>query len=611
MLSSEKAWGWVVGWLAGMLALPSLALANGGDDHGAAVRTVDPGIDVHRVEVASSRFELVLRWPHADAGETLSFEAFISDFETNAPVDGAAVELRLAGAESPKLALRAAGRGRYVGEIASPSTGLYAMTMVVTLPDGGDVLVADGLELGPHADAAHGDEADHESSLPWGFWAGLGGVLLVGLVLLGLAASRARRASERAGHTTLALVLAGLLGLADTQAARAHGGDDHGAPATPGTTVAGAGGAVMLPKEAQNLLGLLTSKVERKTVTPRLTVTGMVTVPPGRDREILAPMNGTLEPVGELALGLRVEAGQVLYVMTVLPDAGERASLLAEQARERASLPGHQARVKQGQRALTRAKALNANDQAIAERDVEVAEAELAEAKSRLEASRAAIAALSSEGEGSALRLELKSPIAGEIAALHVTAGQVTADVPLVRIIDRSELLVAASVVETDLVRLSLNGRAEVRTAAGVMPARHVFTGPVVDPVKRTVDVLYALDPTGLPGSPDSPDSSGSPGSKAAMKGAAPLWLNQFVTLALPSGLAAMRLAVPEAALVDVDGRPVVWVKLSAETFAPVGVRVVAREGGLVAVEGELAVGDRVVTSGTSHLRGARAAGSK
>jgi len=597
-----------------MLALPSLALAHGGEDHGAAVRTVDTGIEVHRVEVASSRFELVLRWPHADAGETLSFEAFISDFETNAPVDGAAVELRLAGAESPKLALLAAGRGRYMGEIASPSAGLYAMTMIVTLPDGGDVLVADGLELGPHADAAHGDEAAHESGLPWGFWAGLGGVLLVGLFLLGLAASRAsraRRASERAGHTTLALVLAGLVGLADTQAARAHGGDDHGAPATPGTTVASAGGAVMLPKEAQNLLGLLTSKVERKTVTPRLTVTGMVTVPPGQDREILAPMNGTLEPVGELALGLRVEAGQVLYVMTVLPDAGERASLLAEQARERASLPGHQARVKQGQKALTRAKALNANDQAVAVRDVEVAEAELAEARSRLEASRAAIAALSFEGEGSALRLELKSPIDGEIAALHVVAGQVTADVPLVRVIDRSELLVAASVIETDLLRLSLNGRAEVRTAAGVVSARHVFTGPAVDPVKRTVDVLYALDsidPIDPIDSPGSPDSSGS---KAAMKGAAPLWLNQFVTLALPSGLAAMRLVVPEAALVDVDGRPVVWVKLSAETFAPVGVRVVAREGGLVAVEGELAVGDRVVTSGTSYLRGARAAGSK
>jgi RND family efflux transporter MFP subunit len=298
-------------------------------------------------------------------------------------------------------------------------------------------------------------------------------------------------------------------------------------------------------------------------------------------------MNGTLEPVGALALGLRVEAGQVLYVMTVLPDAGDRASLLAEQAREKASLAGLQARVKQAQKTLTRAKALNANDQLIATREVEAAEAELAEAKSRLEASRAAIAALSFEGEGSALRVEVKSPIAGEIAALHVMAGQVTSDLPLIRVIDRSELLVAARVVETDLIRLSLAGRAEVRTDGGILPARHVFTGPAVDPVKRTVDVLYAVE------------------------GQTALWLNQFVTLALPSGLAASGLAVPQSALVDIDGRPVVWVKRSAETFAPVGVRVVANEGGFVAVEGELAVGDRVVTSGMSFLRGARPAGPK
>ncbi len=580
--SVNKAAARLAALVAGLFVFPALSLAHGGEDHGATVRTVDPGVEVHRVEVVSSRYELVLRWPHADSGEALIFEAFISDFETNAPIEGGAVELRLEGAESPRLALKAAGRGRYLGEIVSPSAGRYAMTLILTLPDGGDVFVADGLELGPHADA-HPEEP-HEPELPWVFWAGIGGLLVVGLVLLGIAA---KRGSRRAGQAALAVVMTGLFGLSARDAARAHGGDDHGAPATPGTTIASPGGTVELPKEAQNLLGLLTKKVERRTVTPRLTVTGMVTVPAGRDREVLAPMNGTLEPVGALALGQRIEAGQVLYVMAVLPDAGDRASLLAEQAREKASLSGHQARVKQAQKALTRAKALNANDQVIATREVEVAEAELAEAKSRLEASRAAIAALSFEGEGSALRVEVRSPIAGEIAALHVMAGQVTADLPLVRVIDRSELLVAASVVETDLMRLSLEGRAEVRTEAGVVSARHVFTGPAVDPVKRTVDVLYAVE------------------------GKGPLWLNQFVTLALPSGLAASRLAVPESALVDIDGRPVVWVKRSAETFAPVGVKVIANEGGYVAVEGGLAVGDRVVTSGMSFLRGARPAGSK
>jgi hypothetical protein len=215
----NKAWARLVGLVMGVLALPSLALAHGGDDHGAALRTVEPGVEVHRVEVSSSRYELVLRWPHADAGEPLSFEAFISDFETNAPVDGAAVELRLVGVESPQAMLHAAGRGRYLGETVSPSAGRYAMTMVVTLSNGGDVFVADGLELGPHEDAHH--EEPHEAELPWVFWAGLGGLVVVGLVLLGVAAGRARR---RAGPA-LVFAIAGFLGAVETHGARAHGGD--------------------------------------------------------------------------------------------------------------------------------------------------------------------------------------------------------------------------------------------------------------------------------------------------------------------------------------------------------------------------------------------------
>lgn len=543
------------------------ARAHGGDDHGVTAPVV-VGDEVTSVEASTGRLELLVRWPHPHE-ESWPVEAFLADTETNTPVEGK-LELRFEGPASFKLAMEPSSAGRFQAVAASPPAGTYAVTAVVTLADGGDVLVVDQVVIEPEHETV---EEDHHEALPWAFWAVLGGVLLVGLVFFGL--------MSRRGSTLAALLL---LVAPDT---RAGGGGDHTHEHEgPATSVAGAGEAVTLPKEAQFLLELRTGRIERRPVTPRITVTGVVTVPPGLDREVLAPLTGLLTPVASLELGRRVEAGEVLFTLTALPDAGDLASLRAEAAREKARQAGLSARVKQAQAALTRARAL-AQGESLARRDVEEAEAVLAEAKAALEASRKAVEAL---GEGGAVTLEVRSPIAGELVRVHAAAGQVLASTPLVRVVDSRELQVVARLLETDLGRVSPGAAAEIRDQGRVLTAPHLYTSPLVDPTTRAVDLVYRAPLT---------------------PGALSLKVNQVVTLALPVGTASSGLVVPDAAIVDMDGRPAVWLKRSAEVFEPVGVRVVARESGVTSVVGDLHEGDRVVVSGAAFLRGARPAGSR
>lgn len=569
-------WRWLV--ILALSVWPVAVQAHGGHDHSAP----QPVMKTHysQVEASTTDYEMVLRYEPGEAGQTVSVELFLSRFADNAPVDGAKVELRLDAGTSAKVVLSQAGEGRYIGEIEALAGEHASVTALVTGLSPAAVLVAESLELSVHEDEAA--PSKDEPLAPLGFWVGLGVATVVGLALLAWASRRfqAQKASQLAVVLTTGALT--FIGLGDS-AAWAHGGDDHGAVVQ---TQAGPGQTVYLPKEAQNLLMLRTTLSETRQITPRLSVTGVVTVPPGRVREVKAPMSGRLEAAQGLMLGKKVKAGELLYTLVALPDASDRASLIAEQNREKAQISALQTRVNQTRKAYERAKALAAKEGMMSQSELDAAESDYALARSALNAAKAGVAALSLQGDS--LRIPIVSPIDGEVAALAVSSGEVLGDALLVRVVDRSELLVSAKVLETDAAKVRLQSDAEVRHGEERLKASHVFTGLEVDPQTRAIEVLYRLQA-------DSPN----------------LWVSQFVGVALASGLAVQGVAVPESALMDVDGRPVVWVKRSAETFAPVGVREVAREGGWVAVQGGLKAGERVVIEGAAFLRGARAAGAK
>jgi multidrug efflux pump subunit AcrA (membrane-fusion protein) len=79
--------------------------------------------------------------------------------------------------------------------------------------------------------------------------------------------------------------------------------------------------------------------------------------------------------------------------------------------------------------------------------------------------------------------------------------------------------------------------------------------------------------------------------------------VNQTVQVRLFTDAAARAAVVPESAIVDDAGRPIVFVQVEGESFVRKPVTLGAREGGFVQVVEGLRPGERVVTRGGNLIR--------
>src|SRR5262249_8944779 len=109
---------------------------------------------------------------------------------------------------------------------------------------------------------------------------------------------------------------------------------------------------------------------------------------------------------------------------------------------------------------------------------------------------------------------------------------------------------------------------------------RLVAIGQVVDEATRTVPVTYEIE---------NSDHR--------------LAVNQTVFLRLLLSPAGSTPVIPETAIVDDAGRPVVFVQKAGETFVRRPVKLGVRNGGVAQVLDGVAAGDRVVTKGAYLIR--------
>ena len=164
------------------------------------------------------------------------------------------------------------------------------------------------------------------------------------------------------------------------------------------------------------------------------------------------------------------------------------------------------------------------------------------------------------------------------MSGANVEAGKI-----LFRIVDINTLFVSGVVPESDLSKLRHLSGAEIEMpdTGQIRPAnRLVAIGKLVDSATRTVPVIYETD---------NRDHR--------------LAVNQTVFLRLLLTPATRTPVVPEAAIIDDAGRPVVFVQTGGETFVRRPVKLGVRNSGLVQVLEGVNPGDRVVTRGAYLMR--------
>ncbi len=572
----------------------SPASAHGGEDHGAPPPPpVANDSGVRTASAVTSSVELVARWPAQTAGAPLLLRVLLSDFASNAPIEGADVTLDVTqpnGAPLSSSSMKATpSPGIYEVSLTPSLDGVHAASITVVAGELVDVVALQALPLGPPTTPA---EAPHEHTA-------LSVPLVLGVLLTALGAAALlvffvlrRRRLATAALSTTALLIAALASFD----VHAHGGEDHGAPAPAATSTSASTPAstsvVVLLKESQFLLGIRTATVELSPVKDRLEVPGVVTAPPERHAAVFAPQQGRVI-IGDGGksvplLGSVVKKGQTLAILEAALSVGERASFSVEAAQSESEVTAARSRLAAAQKNLARVTGLEG---VVSQRDRDAAAVEVEQAQASLTAAEGKRSAYGASSQ--ATRIVLQSPISGILADVDVSPGEIVE--PGRRaflIVDPAELWVEAKVYEADLARMTPGASANIDVDAWpgqTFPGALLALGEVVDPDTRTVKAIFRVD------NPASATGIGRP-----------LKLGMFAHVQIGAGAATDVLVVPESAVLDVDGRDVVFVHIAPELFERKEVALGRRDGSRVEVRaGVLKAGDRVVTSGLLTLKNA------
>jgi RND family efflux transporter MFP subunit len=352
---------------------------------------------------------------------------------------------------------------------------------------------------------------------------------------------------------------------------------------------------IVFLKEQQWVVPFATAFAEEQDITPTLGVTGEVTAPHDGDAAVGAPLSGRLiPPRGGLPLpGQAVTRGQLLATIAPSPASPEDAT-----AANRRVLEAEVA-VEAAQAAVARTAELLA-DRAVPERDASEARRNLRIAEESLRAARLnrQLFTTATRGQGAGL-YRVVAPISGVVVDVQASVGgAVSSGDPLFRIVDFSELWLEARVPEHQAGSLRADVDASFAVAGATdwqalrvtgddPPASVVSIGRVVDPQRRTVTVVYALrSPSEL------------------------LRVGAMIRVFVPTGSPWRGVAVPREALVDDDGRMVVYVQPEGEAFEERVVELGPSTGPLVGILSGVRAGERVVVRGATLVRLSALAGS-
>ncbi len=383
-------------------------------------------------------------------------------------------------------------------------------------------------------------------------------------------------------------------------------------------------GTVKFLMEQQWLIRMKLAQVEEQRVARQVTATGRIVPAPNRQALVAPPVGGIITGGNLPRVGQRVAQGQVIAVLQQTATSAEQAQVRAAAASVEAQNAGIRAQNAQvnienarleGERRtavgdaeaarvrldLAKTEADRAerlyNGKAFSLRQLQAAQAERDGAqvsynaairrRDALAAARpvAAASTVSTAGIGSAnSSYTVRAPLSGYVTKVNKSTGeQVAPGEGIVEISNLDVVYVEAPIFERDLNRLGGGSTATFTTAAypgqefrGVV----VDTGSVIDERTRAATVLFQV-----------------PNDGRALR----IGMQADVRLDASEQITAMM--IPKSAVLDNEGKKIVYVLLSGEEFERREITLGDEYGEHVAVLSGLSKGERVVTQGAYQIR--------
>ena len=339
---------------------------------------------------------------------------------------------------------------------------------------------------------------------------------------------------------------------------------------------------VLLTEAAEQRLGIELAEVKAVSTSGATTVIGDVVPIPGRSIIVSAPASGLISKFRfDLVPGMQIPAGRELFQLTPLV-APQRDLKLTLQA----DIETTKARLENATLQANRAKQL-LRDMAGSQRNVDVAQQELTQAKAAFEAATERFKRVEAAPLDADVNMSVTAPANGILRQLQVAQGQsVNAGAPLFELADFSKVWLRVPVYAADLKNLGTADIIEIRDVDGAgarWQGRRVNAPPTADPLAATADLYYEIN---------NPLNSLRPG--------------QRLEASLPTRSAiAQALSIPKSAILyDVHGGAWVYVAEGDRKYRRQRVEVYRAIGQSTLVSRGLAENLRVVSAGAAELFG-------
>ncbi|HEY3294524.1 MAG TPA: efflux RND transporter periplasmic adaptor subunit [bacterium] len=403
-------------------------------------------------------------------------------------------------------------------------------------------------------------------------------ILLIAIVAAGLffggckqtskAEQQGESAAEHAAHAKTAAV-------EDAHGHEGEAADEHethaGEAEAKHTETAG---LIVFPAKLQQEFGIQTKPVERRKVHQTIRAMGEIKPAGSREAEVIAPFAGILMPDIERGIvrpGERVQKGEHLAVLAPSTEESGWSQLLSE--------------YRLAQAEYDRAREL-AKTGAVAPRRLQEAELAFSQKATRLRAALGGVDPATLDSIG--LTYHLTAPASGILSDVHLRFGQhVDMGEHLFNIVDPARVWLEVQVPVSETQRLehvadayfTIGGYATIYRT-GDLNGRLITVGGLLDPITRRVPVIFEMD---------NPNNIFKPGSYSQV------YLREDANREV--------LAVPQSAVLDEDGIPVVMLQVHEEDFRKAVLKTGARDEDYVEALSGLQEGDRVVVEGAYKVK--------
>jgi len=505
-------------------------------------------------ETVSDKYELLLRYEPIIVGEPAHLTLFVSDFATNKPVEKA--ELKITSQEDGKIVftVKQTGEGAYTIETSFPEKKKYSLAVNINSAQGADLLLLQNIEVGkelPHAEVIN----EQLTIDNWQMWVMVAIALLIGLGL-GFLFQKRNTTKGRQITSCLLLIAYCLLPVAQINA---HGDDDHGANKS-GNNFSN---SFNVPKETQFLFDVFTEKIQQGLFTESTKLFGTVIPSSNGQALVSTPQNGRVISLS-VQVGQRVNAGQQLAVVEQNIDAGTQVNFLSEKNNLSAE---YDAAKKEFER-------LNSIKDIAAKRDVDEATARLQKAETNLK--------LFTGNSGKTI--VLNSPISGVVANFNLSNGTtVNAGQTLFTITNLSVVYTEAQVFDKDANKIMQGAKFTIECANDSHKTSEIKLLSLAQEINATNQsqrVLFELN---------NPDNN--------------FKIGEFVNIRVFASQNSQQIALPNSAITEINGKPVVFIKDVAEKYTVSYIQLGENNGSYTSIIKGIEEGERVVINGSYQLK--------